>query len=60
MIHKILDKIDRIVAQKRQDGEFDSWVSSGSARKYCKKVTSEQKHYYPALVLYLERHIQQH
>lgn len=60
MIHKILDKIDRIVAQKRRNGELDAWVSSGSAKKYCKNMAAEQKHYYPALVLYLERHIQQH
>lgn len=54
MLHKILDKIDRIVALKREKGELDEWISSGYARRYCKQVTASQKHYYPALMLYLE------
>ena len=60
VIHKILDKIDRMVAQKRQSGELQAWFDSGLARRYCKQVTASQKHYYPALLLYLERHAGHH
>lgn len=59
VIHKILDKIDRIIVQKRASGELDAWIESGSARRYCKQATASQKHYYPALVLYLEHHVGQ-
>ncbi len=57
MIHKILDKIDRMVAQKRASGELDAWIDGGSARRYCKQMTASQKHYYPALLLYLEQRV---
>ena len=57
MIHKILDKIDRMVAQKRANGELDAWIDGGSARRYCKQMTASQQHYYPALLLYLEQRV---
>ncbi|AWJ82549.1 hypothetical protein TSH58p_03275 (plasmid) [Azospirillum sp. TSH58] len=56
MIHKIMDKIDRVIAQKRESGELDAWLSNGMARRYCQELTVSQKHYYPALLLYVERH----
>ncbi|WP_448204638.1 hypothetical protein [Azospirillum sp. sgz302134] len=59
MIHKILDKLDRLVAQKREAGALDAWIESGSARRYCQKATAEQKHYYTSLMLYLESHVSQ-
>lgn len=56
MIHKIMDKIDRVIAQKRESGELDSWLSNGTAHRYCRELTESRKHYYPALLLYVERH----
>ncbi|AWK85176.1 hypothetical protein DEW08_02360 [Azospirillum thermophilum] len=56
MLHKILDKIDRMVAQKRQSGELDAWIRRGEARRYCQRISATRKHYYPALLMYLERH----
>lgn len=55
MIHKILDKIDRIVAQKRASGDLDAWIESGSARLYCETESASHRHYYPALILYVEQ-----
>ncbi|KAA0592886.1 hypothetical protein J2848_005771 [Azospirillum lipoferum] len=55
MIHKILDAIDTVVAEKRQNGQLEDWLKSGAARRFCEKISSERKHYYPALLLYLER-----
>lgn len=60
MIHKILDAIDTIVAEKRQNGQLEDWLKSGAARRFCEKISSERKHYYPALLLYLERSGGQH
>ncbi len=56
MIHNILDKIDRMVAQKRASGELDAWIESGSARLYCEQESESHRHYYPALMLYVEQH----
>lgn len=56
MIHKIMDKIDRIIAKKRESGDLDAWLSNGAAHRYCQELTASQKHYYPALLLYVERH----
>ncbi|MBP2305780.1 hypothetical protein GBZ48_34455 [Azospirillum melinis] len=60
MIHKILDAIDAIVAEKRQNGQLEDWLKSGAARRFCEKISSERKQYYPALLLYLERSGGQH
>lgn len=60
MIHKILDAIDAVVAEKRQNGQLEDWLKSGAARRFCEKISSERKHYYPALLLYLERSGEQH
>lgn len=56
MIHKIMDKIDRVIAQERESGELDAWLSNGTAHRYCRELTESRKHYYPALLLYVERH----
>lgn len=60
MIHKILDAIDAIVTEKRQNGQLEDWLKSGAARRFCEKISSGRKHYYPALLLYLERNGGQH
>ena len=56
MTHKVLDKIDRIVAQKREAGELQAWIDSGFARRYCKRLAAEQTIHYSALLLYVENH----
>lgn len=56
MIHQFLDKIDRVVAQKRAIGELEEWIESGSARDYCEAETASYRHYYSALILYVEQH----
>ncbi|MBY6261964.1 hypothetical protein EI613_08495 [Azospirillum sp. 412522] len=60
MIHKILDAIDAVVAEKRQNGQLEDWIKSGAACRFCEKISSERKHYYPALLLYLEHSGEQH
>ena len=60
MIHQILDAIDAIVAEKRQNGQLEDWLKSGTARRFYEKISSERKHYYSALLLYLERNGRQH
>lgn len=56
MTHKVLDKIDRIIAQKRNAGELQSWINSGFARRYCKRMAADQNIHYSALLLYVENH----
>lgn len=59
MTHKVLDKIDRIVAQKRDAGELKAWIDSGFARRYCKRAAAGGNVHYSALLLYVENHTQQ-
>ena len=56
MTHKVLDKIDRIVALKRENGELDAWIDGGFARRYCKRLATDQNIHYSALLLYVENH----
>lgn len=59
MTHKVLDKIDRIIAQKRDAGELEAWIDGGFARRYCKRAASVGGVHYSALLLYVENHVQQ-
>lgn len=54
MIHKVLDKLDRKVAEKRAARELDAWIDKGHAARYCKRMAREHKAHYPALLLYLD------
>ncbi len=55
MTHKIFDKIDRMVMEKRSRGEFDAWIATGAGKRYCQRVAGKGHPLYPALLLYLER-----
>ncbi|WP_247894507.1 hypothetical protein [Azospirillum sp. B510] len=55
-----MDAIDKAVAEKRENGQLDEWFKSGAAKRFCEKISSDRKHYYPALLLYLERNGGQH
>lgn len=55
MTHKIFDKIDRMILEKRASGQFDDWIATGAGKRYCQRVTGKGHPLYPALLLYLER-----
>lgn len=59
MTHKVLDKIDRIVARKRDAGQLNAWIDSGFARRYCKRAAAYGNIHYSALLLYVEDHARQ-
>lgn len=59
MTHKVLDKIDRIVARKRDAGELKAWIDSGFARRYCKRAATGANIHYSAFLLYVESHARQ-
>ena len=60
VIHKVLDKLDRKLAEKRHSRELDSWFNKGGAARYCKRLARDHKAHYPALLLYLEGHAPKH
>ncbi|HYD68152.1 hypothetical protein [Azospirillum sp.] len=60
MIHKVLDKLDRKLAEKRLSRELGAWFDKGEAARYCKRLARDHKAHYPALLLYLEGHAPRH